>query len=210
MPSESPPPQDSHHQNVADEVTRPSSRTHLLKSAAALLLLLLAMGYWNRRSHPAVPAPPPQLLNAAPVAPPPIGNQILSHYADPSTPPRDDLMWMSRALSNFVLLVKGPQPLPLGANEEIAAALMGKNSSKLVFLKSPSPALNASGQLIDRWGTPLYFHAESKDRIDIRSAGPDRQLWTEDDIHRNADGHFRTAAELLPESLFLPGTTGHP
>ena len=151
------------------------------------------------------PAPPPQIIGAAPLAPPPIGNQILAHYADPSTPPREDLTWMSRALLNFSTLVKGPQPLPLGANEEIAAALLGKNSVRLVFLQPPIPALNASLQLIDRWGTPLYFHAESKDRIDIRSAGPDKQLWTADDLHRNADGHFRTADELLPESLYQPG-----
>ena len=208
MPPESPPPPDSHHHSVEGEVTRPITRRHFLKFAAALLLLA-ALAYWfwrpPRPTLLAPPPPPPQLIGAAPPAPPPIGNQILAHYADPATPPREDLTWMSRALLNFSTLVKGPQPLPLGANEEIAAALLGTNSARLIFLQPPTPALNAAHQLSDRWGTPLYFHAESKDRIDIRSAGPDKQLWTADDLHRNADGHFRTAEELLPESLYVPG-----
>ena len=206
MAAESPGPQDSHQHSVAGEATNPSPPRHFLKYAAALLLLLI-LAYWNWRPQPPVStptAPPPQLIGAAPTAPPPIGNQILSHYGDPATPPREDLTWMSRALLNFSTLVKGPQPLPLGANEEIAAALMGKNSARLVFLQPPPPALITAQQLIDRRGTPLYFHAESKDRIDIRSAGPDKQLWTADDLHRNADGHFRTAEELLPESLYDP------
>lgn len=202
MPPESP---DSHHSIVEGEVTRPSPRKYFPKYAAAVLLLA-ALVYWNwRPPPPPPPAPPPQLIGAAPPPAPPIGNQILSHYADPATPPREDLTWMSRALLNFSTLVKGPQPLPLGANEEIAAALLGKNSARLIFLQPPTPALNAAHQLIDRWGTPLYFHAESRDRIDIRSAGPDKQLWTADDLHRNADGHFRTAEELLPESLYDAG-----
>ena len=205
MSAESPPPLDSHHHIVADEVTRTALPRHFLKYAAALLLLL-SLAYWNRRPQPPAPSTvPPQLIGAAPAPAPPIGNQILSRYADPATPPREDLTWMSRALLNFSTLVKGPQPLPLGANEEITAALLGKNSAHLVFLQPPTPALNTSQQLIDRWGTPLYFHAESKDRIDIRSAGPDKQLWTADDLHRNADGHFRSAEELLPQSLYDPG-----
>jgi len=57
-------------------------------------------------------------------------------------------------------------------------------------------ALNARGQLVDRWGTPLFFHALGNGRFEIRSAGPDRKLWTADDIHRNADGSFYNGAEL--------------
>lgn len=169
----------------------------------SLLLLLTVVWWWSRSPEftPVVPHPPEL------VRPPerlPIGNEILAHYADPATPPREDLTWMSRALENFSLMVKGVQPLPLGANEEIAKALRGKNAAKLVFLRAPCPALNGAGQLIDRWGTPLYFHAEAADHLDIRSAGPDREMWTADDFHRDHNGHFRTAEELLPESLFTP------
>lgn len=116
--------------------------------------------------------------------------------------PEGDLTWMHRALENFATLVKGDNPIPLGANEEIAAALMGKNKVKLEFLRPPSQALNAANQLVDRWGSPLYFHAVARDRLDIRSAGPDRVLWTQDDIHRKADGSFLRGNELTAPSLF--------
>jgi hypothetical protein len=35
---------------------------------------------------------------------------------------------------------------------------------------------------LDRFGTPYFFHPISETRIDVRSAGPDRKLWTEDDV----------------------------
>jgi hypothetical protein len=70
---------------------------------------------------------------------------------------------------------------PVGTNAEITRALLGDN---LKQVKIPVPAgssLNAAGELCDRWGTPYFFHQLSKDRMQVRSAGPDRQMWTADD-----------------------------
>jgi hypothetical protein len=144
------------------------------------------------RSRPG-PAKPPQ---------PPIGAEILKHYADPAAKPEEDLTWMSRALDNFSLLVKGDDPLPLGANEDIADALRGKNKARIRFLPDDSPVFDEQGRIIDRWGTPLYFHASARDRLEIRSAGPDRQMWTADDLHRRQDGTFLRGDALLAPSLF--------
>jgi hypothetical protein len=69
-----------------------------------------------------------------------------------------------------------------GLNEEITRGLRGDNPKKLVFLVEKSGTLNAGGELIDRWGSPYFFHKLSRDRIDLRSAGPDRQFWTSDDF----------------------------
>jgi len=139
------------------------------------------------------------------IPPPPrngyIGSSILKDYAAPNRPVEDDLTDLSHALKNFALLVKGSDPIPLGANEEIALALLGKNRARLAFLPKDSQALNAQGQLIDRWGTPLWFHASTRERIDIRSAGPDQKLWTNDDVHRRYDGNFLKPDELNPRSL---------
>ena len=109
---------------------------------------------------------------------------------------------MARTLENFSLLVKGDNPLPLGANEEIAVALRGKNRARLRSLPDSHRAFNATGQLVDRWGTPLYFHAQSRDRLEIRSAGPDQKMWTADDLHRKHDGRFLRGEALLAPSLF--------
>jgi len=35
--------------------------------------------------------------------------------------------------------------------------------------------------LIDRWGTPYFFHVLSNTGMEIRSAGQDGEFYTEDD-----------------------------
>lgn len=126
------------------------------------------------------------------------GAEILKNYASPTTRPEDDLQAMAHVFSNLRLLVKGDAPFRMGANEEFAAALMGENAAKEVFLRAPHACLNEKGQLVDRWGTPLFFHVRDRDRIDIRSAGPDREMWTMDDLQRQHEGEF-FRSEDLPE-----------
>ena len=138
-----------------------------------------------------LPTPPPS------VSP---GTEMLKNYGSTRQPPAQDLTDLHRVWENFTLLVKAP--LPLGANEDIAAALLGKNRGKLAFVAPGAPYLNASGQLIDRWQSPLFFHAIDQRRLDIRSAGPDRQMWTADDLHRRYDGQFVIGEALNASSLF--------
>ena len=178
----------------------------------ATILLLAVRNREHRRStvpDESLPATPGSVISIAPDATssaseptPPFAERILADFAAASLPPERDLDAISRVLGNFMLLVKGDSPLPLGANEEIAAALRGKNRAHLRALPDNHRAFNARGQLIDRWDTPLYFHAESRDRLDIRSAGPDRVMWTADDLHRTPDGRFLRGAALLAPSLF--------
>jgi hypothetical protein len=78
------------------------------------------------------------------------GAQILAGYASPASDAPSDLRLMHRALENFCLLVKGADPLPLGSNEEISAALRGKNKARMVFLPDGHPAFDAQGRLMDR------------------------------------------------------------
>ena len=129
------------------------------------------------------------------------GDEILQNYAQESARPEEDLNALFHAVSNLMLLVKGDSPFRMGANEEFAAALRGKNRDQLRFVSDKSQIFNSQGQVIDRWDTPLYFHTLAHDRIDIRSAGPDRKMWTEDDLHRHYDGTFLKGAELNPASL---------
>ena len=71
---------------------------------------------------------------------------------------------------------------PTGTNAEITAALSGKNPLRLALIPADHPAINQDGELVDRWGTPFFFHAESATRMEIRSAGPDQKMWTDDDV----------------------------
>ena len=135
-----------------------------------------------------------------------LGETILFGYASTNFPPQNDLTLMSRLMGNSLLLLKSAANLPLSANEDWAALFRGQNAAHERFLPDTSVALNTQGQLIDRWGTPLFFHALGNRRHELRSAGPDGKLWTDDDIHRNADGSFRRGAALNPPSLMVEKT----
>jgi hypothetical protein len=130
-----------------------------------------------------------------------VGEVILAEYAKTNLPPQNDLTLMSHLMENSVLLLKAAANRPLSANEDWADFFRGVNAAHERFLPENHASLNAKGQLIDRWGTPLFFHALGNGRYDLRSAGPDKTMWTSDDIHRNADGTFRRGADLNPPSL---------
>jgi hypothetical protein len=106
-----------------------------------------------------------------------------SHVADqlnsPSTDIHADLRTVNELFDQFRSAVHGPNPV--GENADIVAVLTGKNKLGYSFLPPNHPAINAAGQLVDRWGTPFFFHQLSSDQMQIRSAGPDRKMYTEDD-----------------------------
>lgn len=182
-----------------------SSFRHLCMRIAVLAVLLLFAfvvkemvwkGPRTRSPLPVEPAAGAAVARAQPAAAPLPGEVILKGYAQPGSRPEDDLGSMAHAFSNLLLLVKGDAPFHMGANEEFAAALRGRNRDQLRFLPDTHPCFNAQGQVIDRWGTPLFFHVKDRSRIDLRSAGPDRQMWTADDLNRRHDGQFQRGSDL--------------
>lgn len=79
--------------------------------------------------------------------------------------------------------------LPTGEdNAAFVNALTGNNPLRLAFIDRTHPAINARGELMDRWGKAFVFHLESRDRIDVRSAGPDGELYTADDLVQGSPG----------------------
>lgn len=72
---------------------------------------------------------------------------------------------------------------PVGTNPEITAALNGRNPRQANFINSEAGMrLNGNGELVDVWGTPYFFHQLSGTDTEIHSAGPDRIMWTADDL----------------------------
>jgi hypothetical protein len=171
----------------------------------ALFVLVFVMGRmkWKFSQPTSRPASAePVATNALSVATPVatvghtnvlLGETILRGYADTNLPPENDLTLMARLMENSLLLLKSAAHRPLSANEDWADLFRGKNAAREEFLPAEHIALNAQGQLIDRWQTPLFFHALGGGRYEIRSAGPDSKLWTEDDLQRNANGTFLRA-----------------
>jgi hypothetical protein len=73
---------------------------------------------------------------------------------------------------------------PVGTNAEITAALRGDNLKQLKLDLPAGSSVNDAGELCDPWGTPWFFHQLSSRKMEIRSAGKDRELYTEDDFVR--------------------------
>lgn len=71
---------------------------------------------------------------------------------------------------------------PVGSNAEIMRTVMGENSAKARLGPPEGQSINEQGELVDRWGTPYFFHQLGKDSMEVRSAGPDRVMWTPDDL----------------------------
>ena len=137
---------------------------------ALVIVILIVILIVIPRSHP------PSPVLAAPVA-------ITGAVAlDPQlAAASSEVRRLHLALGNFLLAVKDPYRPPLGDNRDIARALAGGNRRGLVLVPTNDSAFRG-GQLVDPWGTPYWFHPRAPDAIDIVSAGPDRKLFTGDDL----------------------------
>ena len=163
------------------------------RAITAALLLLVTFLLWWRTKPPAATSTP----GAAPVTASTAGSAVglsvtqsslppeRSNLADalnsPSTDIRADLRLVSSIVETFRtnFLQTGN---PVGSNAEITAALTGQNKLRLSLIPADHSAINKAGELCDRWGTPFFFHAESATRMEIRSAGPDKKMWSDDDV----------------------------
>lgn len=72
---------------------------------------------------------------------------------------------------------------PVGTNPEITSALNGHNPKGINFINQDGGMrINEQGELVDPWGTPVFFHQISGTEMEVRSAGPDKIMWTSDDV----------------------------
>jgi len=88
---------------------------------------------------------------------------------------------MELALRDYSVALGGN---PVGTNAEITAALLGDNAKQLKLEVPSGSTVNPEGQLCDPWGTAWFFHQLSAKKMELRSAGPDRKIYTEDDFVR--------------------------
>jgi hypothetical protein len=161
----------------------------VLFAAAALLVVAAWLGGWGLRPAPRPAAEPPR-------SPPPasrpaaaaerftedLAAEFLQGYGSAASSPERDLEQVKDVVDAFVRSVKIPGALPTGSNRELVAALAGENPHRIRFLDPAASYLNADGELLDRWQVPLFFHFVEADDVGLRSAGPDRVMWTADDV----------------------------
>ncbi len=158
---------------------------HLAWLVIVLALSLLA--WWGLTPQPQPqptepPSAPPTSVTSSPVESvrAPAYYPPLDRLNNPALSVTNDLKILRELFFNYQMLVKDSSGNPRGTHEEILRALQGRNRAHLVFVPTHHPAVK-NGRLVDRWGSPYFFHALSGTSMEIRSAGPDRKIYTADD-----------------------------
>ncbi len=170
--------------------------SRLIPVIAASLLALIALGIWIFVSATPPLAgtavqPEPVTASAAPADfPPGVAVAMPSPEPPPDLPPPkqpvmispeavkdiEDVQFMLR---DFRTRLGGN---PGGTNAEIMKAVMGGNPVQARLGPPQGQQLNDKGELLDRWGSPYFFHQLSANEMEVQSAGPDRTMHTSDDI----------------------------
>ena len=163
---------------------------------AAALLIGLFLGWWLLRDWAPAASPVPAGApagsrgEAAPVLSKAARDKILrdapeAHLADDLNLPggtiQSDVAMVGSMIAAYRSIYHA-RGNPIGDNREITDTLLGKNPNGNILLQAGHRAINAKGELCDRWGTPFHFHAETGTKMEVRSAGPDKKMWTADDV----------------------------
>jgi hypothetical protein len=158
---------------------------------AILAAALVWMAVDRRKPAPAPPAP----SAVSPQPPAPAAPDLLEpREATPDHPleswerllardgsPQEDRDALADIVTNYLQSQPDSRRPPLGTNDEITRALTDREATGDAVIPANHPAI-VDGQLVDRWGSPWFFHQQAADFIEVRSAGPDRRLFTEDDV----------------------------
>ncbi len=185
----------------------PTSRRVRVFACVVLLLALGGAALWRFRHPEATPRspqatktdglgnPPTAPSEAfAPGAPPRL---LPPRQADPDRPalawerllaadgsPAEDLAALNDLVVGYLHAGGGAVGRRgIGFNEDLVPALTDSAALGDAALPADHPAIR-DGKLIDRWGTLWQVHPLAADKIELRSAGPDRRLYTADDLVR--------------------------
>jgi len=101
---------------------------------------------------------------------------------DKSIPEDKAVEYIDNIITSFIGIANRGAAPNGDHNVEITNALLGKNYLGVAYLTDDHPRIDEHGQLTDKWDIPYYFHVLSADKIEIRSAGEDKIMYTDDDI----------------------------
>ena len=100
---------------------------------------------------------------------------------DPGIPSAEEVQLVQQLFTQYRTALQNRPGPPVGDNQDLVQVLTGRNPLKRPLIPKDSPRIDAAGRLLDRWGQPFHIHAISDRWIEVRSAGPDRRLFTADD-----------------------------
>jgi hypothetical protein len=114
-----------------------------------------------------------------------VGSPLAAELNAPGGDAPHDVETLHALLKQYWHHLGRRQGLPIGNDSDLVRALTGHNPMKLVVIPRDHPAISHDGRLRDRWGTPYFIHPRGNRVFEIRSAGPDRQIFTSDDVVEN-------------------------
>lgn len=167
-----------------------SSGTRLVGVAAILAVIIsgAAIWYFGMRNSDDRALTPPSLpgpgAKGPPVAaPPPVvlhesAAELSSLITQPGQSEQERIQYVEKVLYLYRQALGGN---PSGHNELVVNALLGENEKGAALLPKDCPAIQG-GELVDEWGTPYWFHSVTAKDMEVRSAGPDKELFTADDV----------------------------
>lgn len=170
------------------KLRRPTVPELSLFIIAAAMLIFAFLYSPDRPKPPQFPKNGKRPIAATSSTNPLPGEALLVDFASPDTPPIDDLRSLHHVLSGYFSVVKSHEKFPIGGNEDLAAALRGENANQQPFLPRDHSIFGPDGRLVDRWSSPIFVHPLAEREIELRSAGPDRQLFTPDDLILSPNG----------------------
>ena len=101
---------------------------------------------------------------------------------DPARTAADDVETVRQIIGQYTTALQRRSGPPIGDNTDLVRALTGANPLRLAVLPPGHPTIDGQGRWCDRWGTPYHIHPLAASVYSVRSAGPDRRLFTEDDL----------------------------
>ncbi len=170
-------------------------RSQVIILAVVAIVEILAFLWWHRAHQPPLPAsatntPPiefratsmPGAPESPAASPAPTGSPLAAALNAPDGDALQDVQIVHALLRQYLRIMHNRQGPPIGDDIDLAHVLTGHNPMNFVFIPPGNPALSPDGHLRDRWGTPYFIHPIGYGSFEIRSAGPDRKLFTADDI----------------------------
>ena len=153
---------------------------------AAAGLMAMAVCFWQLGRPKAHVASEPFVAKPSQMKPAAVLSREMNPYAATINAPEgniaEDVEALHALLTQYLLILKDRPGPPIGNDVDLAKILKGQNTLHRALLPTDHPSFGPNGRLIDRWGTPYHIHARGHSSFDVRSAGPDKHLFSEDDI----------------------------
>ena len=102
-------------------------------------------------------------------------------FGDEQLSVEEELELIQLAYRDYLSYVKKGYRRPIGDNRDFVDVMTGKNRHGIAPIPPGHSRINHRRELVDRSGIPYAIHLLSQDTIEVRAAGNDGVLWTDDD-----------------------------